>query len=70
VGLTFISFARMMAQHRDRPFSVALTNLRGLPADLWQAVLAVITAPPVSDYLTVGFSMAFPFPAVPEQIAA
>ena len=70
VGLTFISFAQMMARHREQPFSVALADLRGLPADIWQAVLDVSTTPPVSDYLTVGLSMAFPFPATPELIAA
>jgi hypothetical protein len=69
VGLTFISFARMLARHRDQPFSVALTDLRGLPEDLWQAVLEVTTTAPVSDFLTVGLAMALPFPAVPEQIA-
>jgi hypothetical protein len=70
VGLTFISFTQMIARQREQPFSVALSDLRGLPADLWQAVLNVTTAPPVSDYLTVGISMAFPFPAAPELIAA
>ena len=66
VGLTFISFAQMMARYRERPFSVALTELRSLPTDLWQAVLEVTTSPPVSDYLTVGLSMAVPFPAATE----
>jgi hypothetical protein len=70
VGLTFISFVQMLARQRERPFNVALTDLRGLPTDLWQAVLEITTVPPVSDYLTVGLSMAFPFPATPELVAA
>lgn len=70
VGLTFISFAQMLARRREQPFSVALSELRTLPADLWRAVLEVTTTPPVSDYLTVGLSMAFPFPAEPELVAA
>lgn len=70
VGLTFISFAQMMAQRREQPFSVALADLRSLPTDLWRAVLEVTTTPPVSDYLTVGFSMTLPFPAASELIAA
>lgn len=70
IGLTFISFAQMLGRYRDQPFSVALSDLRELPDDLWLAVLEVTTTPPVSDYLTVGLSMAFPFPATPELIAA
>ena len=70
VGLTFISFAQMMARRREQPFSVTLSDLRGLPADLWQAVLEVTTTPPVSDYLTMGISIAFPFPAAQELVVA
>jgi hypothetical protein len=70
VGLTFISFGKMIARQREQPFSVTLADLRGLPTDLWKAVLEVTTVPPVSDYLTVGLSMVQPFPAVPELIAA
>ncbi|GAF71773.1 unnamed protein product [marine sediment metagenome] len=45
VGLTFISFARMMAHHRDRALTISLQHLRNLPDDLWQDVVAVVTGP-------------------------
>ena len=70
VGLTFISFTRMMAHYQDRPLSVPLTNLRNLPEDLWQAVLAVVTTPPVSDFLAVGLSLSPQVPPLPERVAA
>jgi hypothetical protein len=70
VGLTFISFARMMAHYQDRPLSVPLANLRNLPEDLWQAVLTVITTPPVSDFLAVGLSLSPQVPPLPECAVA
>jgi hypothetical protein len=70
VGLTFISFARLMAHYRDRPLSVSLANLRNLPEDLWQAVLAVITTPPVSDFLDIGLALSPQVPPLPERVAA
>ena len=70
VGLTFISFARMMSHYQDKPLNVPLANLRNLPEELWQAVLTVITTPPVSDFLAVGFSLSPQVPPLPEQMAA
>jgi len=70
VGLTFISFERMKAYYQNRPFNVSLTNLRSLPEDIWQAVLSIITTPPVSDFLAVGLSLSPQVPPLPEQIAA
>jgi hypothetical protein len=70
VGLTFISFARLMAHYRDRPLSVPLEKLQNLPDDLWQAVLAVVTTPPVSDFLDVGLAMSPQVPPLPELVAA
>ena len=67
VGLTFISFARMMAHHRDKPLNVPLANLRNLPADLWQAVWAVVTTPPVSDFLAVGLLLSPQVPPLPME---
>jgi hypothetical protein len=69
VGLTFISFAAMMAHYRDKPLHIPLANLRSLPDDLWQAVMAVVTSPPVSDFLAVGLSVAPQVPPPPELIA-
>ncbi len=62
VGLTFISFARMMEHYRDKPLSVPLANLRNLPEELWQAVLTVMTTAPVSDFLSIGLSFSLSFP--------
>jgi hypothetical protein len=70
IGLTFISFARMMAHYRDKPLSVPLANLRNLPEDLWHAVLAVITTPPVSDFLAIGLSLSPQVHPLPERVAA
>ena len=69
VGLTFISFAQMMAHYRDRPLQVPLANLRNLPEDLWQAVWAVLTTPPVSDFLDVGLALSPQVPPLPERVA-
>lgn len=66
VGLTFISFQRLMAAHKDRPLRVSLTNLRSLPDDLWLATLSVVTTPPVSDFLSVDLAIAPHFPPLPQ----
>jgi hypothetical protein len=70
VGLTFISFARMMEHYRDKPLSVPLANLRDLPEELWQAVLAVMTTPPVSDFLSIGLFLSPQVPPLPQRVAA
>jgi len=70
IGLTFVSFARMMEAHRDKPFMVPLANLRNLPQELWDAVLTVITTPPVSDFLAIGLSLSPQVPPLPEQADA
>lgn len=70
VGLTFISYERMMAYHGDQPITIALANLRHLPEELWQAVMAVITTPPVSDFLAVGLSFRPQTPPLPALIPA
>jgi hypothetical protein len=69
VGLTFISFAAMMAHHKDKPLNIPLAKLRSLPDDLWQAVMAVVTTPPVSDFLAVGLSVSPQAPPLPELVA-
>ena len=66
IGLTFISFSHILRHHQDRPLSIPLANLRHLPDDLWQAVLAVVTTPPVSDFLSVGLSLVPQIPPLPE----
>jgi uncharacterized protein YuzE len=69
IGLTFISFAHIMEAHKDRPLHIPLVNLRGLPEELWQAVLAVVTTPPVSDFLSVGLTLSLQNPPLPQPIA-
>lgn len=66
VGLTFVSFRAMMAHHRNRTLSVPLANLRSLPGDVWLSVLEVLTTPPVSDFLGIGFSLTPHSPPLPE----
>lgn len=70
VGLTFISFSHLMAYHQGKPLSIPLANLRHLPDELWQAVLNVISTPPVSDFLAVRFSVSPQIPPLPELIPA
>ncbi|MBX3002153.1 MAG: DUF2283 domain-containing protein [Caldilineaceae bacterium] len=70
VGLTFISYERMMARRQHQPISVSLVNLRHLPEDLWRAVLDVLTTPPVSDFLTVNLSLNPQTPPLPKLVSA
>ncbi len=70
VGLTFVSFSKMQEHYRHKPVSVPLVNLRHLPEDLWQAVMSVVTTPPVSDFLSIGLSLSPQFPPLPERLAA
>lgn len=70
VGLTFISFEKMMQAHQDDPVIVSLANLRQLPEELWQAILTVVTTAPVSDYLAVNLSLSPQTPPLPELQAA
>ena len=53
IGVTLISFERMMTAHKESPVVVSLSNLRHLPEEIWQAVLTVVTTAPVSDYLSI-----------------
>lgn len=68
IGLKFISFARMQEYHQSKPLHVPLANLRGLPDAVWPAVLAVITTPPVSDFLAVELSFSPQVPPLPERM--
>jgi len=70
VGLTFISFARMIARDQKKPLAVPLSNLRHLPPDLWHAFLTVVTTPPVSDFLAVGLWFSPQIPPLPEPMSA
>ena len=70
IGLTFISFSRIMAHHRDKPVRISLDRLRDLPDDLWQAVMDVVTTTPVSDVLAVGLSVALQVPPLPVPVSA
>jgi hypothetical protein len=69
VGLTFISLARMIAHEGNRPVSIPWAKLSKLPSDLRQAVLAVVTCPPVSDFLSVGLSLSLQLPSLPLPLA-
>ncbi len=66
VGLTFISFSRLMAAHRDKPLIISLESLRNLPEDLWPIVVRIITSPPVSDFLTAELAIVPQAPPLPE----
>jgi hypothetical protein len=70
IGLTFISFSRMMAHHQDKPLTISLDRLRDLPDGLWQTVMDVVTTPPVSDVLVVGLSVTPQVPPLPIPIPA
>lgn len=70
IGLTFVSFSRMMAHYLDKPLTISLDRLRNLPNDLWQAVMDVVTTPPVSDVLTVGLSVVPQAPPLPVLVPA
>ena len=70
VGLTFVNFARMVAYHQGEPLTISFDTLRNLPDDLWQAVIAVVTSPPISDFLAVGLSVVPQVPPLPELAAA
>jgi hypothetical protein len=65
IGLTFISFSRLMAHHQDKPLTISLDRLRDLPDDLWQTVMDVVTTPPVSDVLIVDLSVTPQVPPLP-----
>jgi hypothetical protein len=66
IGLTLVSFSRMMAHHQDKPLTISLNRLRDLPDDLWQVVMDVVTAPTVSDVLAVGLSVMPLVPPLPQ----
>lgn len=70
VGLTFISYAAMRERLAGLPLGVPLSNLRNLPEELWQAVVAVIASAPVSDVLEVAFTLAIQAPPLPELAPA
>lgn len=70
VGLTFTSFARMMEYHRDKPITISLETLRNLPETLWQAVIVVLTSPPVSNFLSVKLAVIPQVPPLPELTMA
>ncbi len=70
VGLTVISFQAMRERLAGRPISIPVANLRNLPDNIWQAVVAVISSAPVSDVLDVAFSFAIQVPSLPDLTPA
>jgi len=69
IGLTFISFSHLMAAHKREPLTIPLINLRGLPKEVWQAVLDVVTTPPLSDFLAVSLAFSPQTPPLPEPVS-
>lgn len=67
IGLTFVNFSHLMRRYRNQPIHIPLTNLRQLPEELRQAVLAVITMPPVSDFLNIALSLSPRVPPLPDR---
>jgi hypothetical protein len=70
IGLTLVSFSRMMAHHSSQPLTISLDRLRDLPDNVWQVVMDVVTKPPVSDVLTVGLAITPQVPPLPEPAQA
>lgn len=68
VGLTFVSFSHIMRHHRNHPIRIPLADLCQLPEALRQAVLAVTTAPPVSDFLDITLSLSPRMPLFPDGV--
>jgi len=60
----------VLLPRNNAPIVVPLANLRQLPEELWQAVLHVITMPPVSDFLSINLSFFPKSPPLPELLAA
>lgn len=58
VGLTFVSYERMMAHYQHQPIPVSLTNLRHLPEELGQdaIVLGLNPEPGVYRHFVLGAS--------------
>jgi len=65
VGLTFVSFSHLMRHHRNQPIRIPLADMGQLPEALRQAVLAVTTTPPVSDFLDITLSLSPRVPPLP-----
>ena len=59
-----------MARRGGQPLNVPLAELRNLPEGVWQAVLTVVTQPPVSDFLASALSFSPMAPPLPERAAA
>jgi len=68
VGLTFVNFTQIIADHRDQSLTISLERLHHLPQNLWSAVLTVLTTPPVSDFLTTELIIVPRMPPLPEQL--
>jgi len=60
-GLTILDFSVLASPTEIGPRSFPLTGLEGLPDDLRQTVVKIITSPPVNQFLKV--SCFYPSPA-------
>lgn len=65
IGLTLLDFSVLVSPTEMGPRSFPLTGLDHLPDDLRQAVIDIITTPPVSYYLKVSTFYPSPAQAVP-----
>ena len=65
IGLTVISYSRVRETLQGHSLSVPMEDLRNLPDDIWQAVVAVVTTPPLSEILGLAFTISLPIPVIP-----
>ena len=66
VGLTLVSYSKLRERLAGKPLTVTLDDLRNLPDDVWHAVVEVVTSPPVSEILSVAFTISVPMPVLPQ----
>jgi len=52
------------------PLTIELSALRNLLEEPWQAVMAVLTSPPVSDFRSARLAVAPQVPPLPELTVA
>lgn len=66
LGLTLISYSKLRDKLDGQPLTISVDDLRNLPGDIWQAVVSVVTSPPLSDILGVAFTISLPISSLPQ----